>query len=117
MPILLVSAGLLCVAVALLHGYLGETKLIAPANFPNRQARLLVGAVWQLSTATWVVSGIVIAASPWLFREENRPWGVAAACLPLVYGAVANAWITRGRHFGWKALAVVVFLGGLGAIR
>ena len=112
---LLVSAGLLCIAVAFYHGYLGETRLIAPATFPNRQARLLVSAVWQLSTATWIASGIVIASSPWLFRDESRTWGVAAACLPLLYGAVANAWITRGRHFGWKALGVVIALAMVGA--
>jgi hypothetical protein len=114
MSVLLCIAGVLCVAAACLHGYLGETRLIAPARFPNRQARLLVSAVFQLSTATWIASGAVIAAAPWLFDGRTRPWAVAAACLPLVWGIVANAWITHGRHFGWKVLGAVVVLAALG---
>jgi hypothetical protein len=116
MTTLLVIAGMLGMAVACYHGYLGETKLIAPATFPNRQGRLLVSAVWQLSTVVWIVSGAVISASPWLFSDHSRPWAVAAACLPLLYGAVANAVITRGRHFGWKALSVVISLAAVGVL-
>lgn len=116
MALLLVPVGLLCIAAACYHGYLGETKLIGPSTFPNRQAKLLVSAVWQLSTATWIVSGIVIAASPWLFQDRDRPWGVAAACLPILYGVIANAWITRGRHFGWKILGGVIVAAMAGSI-
>lgn len=112
----LIMAGILGMAVACYHGYLGETKLIAPSTFPSRQVRLLVSAVWQLSTVVWIVSGAVIAASPWLFSDQHRPWAVAAACLPLLYGAVANAVITRGRHFGWKALSAIILLAAVGVL-
>jgi hypothetical protein len=115
MTALLCTAGVLCVAAACVHGYLGETRLIAPARFPSRQAKRLVSAVFQLSTATWIASGAVMAAAPWAFDDRTRPWAVAAACLPLVWGIAANAWITHGRHFGWKVLAAVVALAALGA--
>jgi len=113
---LLVLDGLLCITAACLHGYLGEARLIGPAIFPNRQAKQLVSAIWQLSTATWIASGIVIAASPWLFDDARRPWGVAFACVPLAWGIVANAWITRGRHFGWKIFLGIVAAAMLGAV-
>jgi hypothetical protein len=113
--LLCTAAGVLCVAAACVHGYLGETRLIAPARFPNRQAKALVSAAFQLSTALWIASGAVIAAAPWLFDDRGRPWAVAAACLPLLWVIVANAWITRGRHFGWKVFAAVVALAAMGA--
>ncbi len=115
MTVLLCIAGVLCAAAACVHGYLGETRLIAPATFPNRQAKLLVSAIFQWSTVTWFASGVVIAAAPWLFDDRSRPWAVAAACLPLVWGIVFNAWITRGRHFGWKVCAAIVVLAVSGA--
>jgi len=113
---LLVPAGILCIVVAVIHGYLGETRLIATATFPNRQSRQLVSAIWQLSTATWIASGAVIAAAPWLFDDQTRRWGVIAACLPLAWGVAANAWITRGRHFGWKVLGIVIVLAIIGSM-
>ena len=116
MTALLCTAGVLCVAAACLHGYLGETRLIAPATFPSRQATSLVRAVFQLSTATWIASGAVLAAAPWLFDDRTRPWAVGAACLPLAWGIAANAWVTRGRHFGWKVLEAIVVLAALGAV-
>lgn len=115
MPIILVAAGLACIVAALIHGYLGQTRLIAPATFPNRQAKALVGVIWQLSTAIWAVCGAVIAASPWVFDDHTRLAAVLCACLPLGWGIVGNAWVTRGRHFGWKMLAAIVSAAIIGA--
>ena len=115
MNAVLVASGLLGIVVACLHGYLGEARLIAPATFANAQARALVSAIWQFSTVTWIAAGGVIAVAPWLFTDHQRMIGVALACLPLTYGMIANAWITNGRHFGWKAMAVVVVLAMIGA--
>jgi hypothetical protein len=106
--IVLITTGLVCVVAALYHGYLGQTRLIAPAIFPNSQAQALVGVIWQFSTAMWASCGAVIALSPWLFDDKDRQLAVMLACLPLVWGIVGNAWITRGRHFGWKVLAAIV---------
>jgi len=34
---------------------------------------------------------------------------VTLACV-FAFGALCNAWATRGRHFGWMALSAVVAL-------
>jgi len=108
MPVWMFAVGLTCVAVAILHGYLGHAKLIGPTSFATPEAKGLVEAIWQFSTVAWVVSGVIIAASPWIFTAEQRMEYVAMACLPLAYGACANAVITRGRHFGWKLLTMII---------
>lgn len=109
-------AGALGVATALAHGYLGETRVIAPATFPNAQARDFVRAMWQLSTATWVAGSLIIAAAPFVFADPaQRRLALLLACLPMIWGIVCNAWISKGRHFGWMALAAVVGLTLLGA--
>ncbi|MEG3176836.1 hypothetical protein U1872_11400 [Sphingomonas sp. RB3P16] len=114
MPIILVPAGVACIVAALIHGYLGQTRLIAPAKFPGGQAKALVNVIWQFSTAIWAVCGAIIAASPWLFDDHARPVAVLCACLPLAWGIVGNAWITRGRHFGWKMFAAIVSVAIVG---
>ena len=107
------AVGSACVAVAILHGYLGHAKLIGPTHFATPEAKGLVGAIWQFSAVAWAASGIVIAASPWIFDAEQRMASIAMACIPLAYGACANAVITRGRHFGWKLL-VMIMVGAIG---
>ena len=115
MPVILAAAGIACIAASLYHGYLGQSRLIAPATFPNRQAKELVGMIWQFSTATWALCGAIIALSPWLFRDEVRPAIVICACLPLGWGIIGNAWITRGQHFGWKIFVAIVAVAIAGA--
>jgi hypothetical protein len=115
MTSLLVSAGVACILAAIAHGYLGQTRLIAPAAFAGRQAKALVVLIWQFSAAAWAACGAVIAASPWLFSDATRPAAVAIACLPLLWGVVGNAWITRGRHFGWKLFGAIVLVAAIGA--
>jgi hypothetical protein len=111
---LLVASGCLCCVVACIHGYLGHAHVIGRATFTNDQMRQLADAMWQLTTVTWVASGAVIAASPWISDDKTRPWVVGAACLPLIYGLIGNAWITHGKNPGWMAMTVVVALALIG---
>jgi hypothetical protein len=109
-------AGTLGVMTALAHGYLGETRIISLATFPNAQARGFVRAMWQLSTATWIAGSLMIAAAPFVFADPvQRKLVLLVACLPMIWGIACNAWISKGRHFGWMALAAVVGLTVLGA--
>lgn len=108
MALLMVATGIVCVLLSCLHGYLGEAKLIGPAQFPSRQAKRLVSAIWQFSTAMWIVSGLLIAASPWLFPAAWLTLAIALICAPLLFGVIANCIITRGRHFGWMAFLAVI---------
>jgi hypothetical protein len=114
--ILLVTSGLLGVIASCVHGYLGETRIIARSSFPSRQAKELVRAIWQFSTAIWIVCALVFVAAPWTFDDASRPWIVAAACLPILWGIVGNAWITRGCHPGWAIFALITLLAMFGAV-
>lgn len=114
MWIFLPLSGALCVVVAVIHGYLGQAKLIPSANFATESGRLLVIAIWQLSTLVWIGSGITFAIAPWAFSDETRGLIVLIAALPIAYGVVANAWFTKGRHFGWMLLALVLVFAALG---
>lgn len=113
---LLSAAGLIGAIAACVHGYLGERYILARSSFPNRQAASLVRAIWHLSTATWLAGALLFAAAPWLFNDTVRPWAVGVASLPILWGVVANAWITRGRHVGWMAFALVLALAAGGVL-
>lgn len=79
MAALLVPAGLLCIGVACLHGYLGKTRLIARSTFPGRQAGGLISAIWlNASTPFWSRVGFRVAeAAPGL-----TPYGAEAVFMP-----------------------------------
>jgi len=46
--------------------------------------------------------------------ENARHWIVITVIGIYAFAAVANAWWSRGRGFGWKALGVVVALAVAG---
>jgi hypothetical protein len=48
--LLLQCAGVLTIAVALIHGILGETKVFARARIEPERLRTLIRLVWQAST-------------------------------------------------------------------
>jgi hypothetical protein len=111
---LLPLAGCLGVGVAVAHGYLGEKRLIAPLEIPGRQAKGFIRAIWQLSAATWILCSLIIALSPWFVPDNQRMVVVVIVSLPMLYGLVVNAWISRGRHFGWKLLSLVLGMTAVG---
>jgi hypothetical protein len=103
-------AGVLGIAAALVHGYLGETKVFASPRIPAGRARLLLRGVWHCSVVDWTVMGALLILAPTLGSDRARIAIISASAV--VYGAAAagNAWASRGRHFGWALLAVVVGL-------
>jgi len=46
--------------------------------------------------------------------EPPRHWIVVTLACVFGFGALGNAWVTRGRHFGWMALSAVVALAVAG---
>jgi hypothetical protein len=46
--------------------------------------------------------------------ESARHWIVVTVIAIYVFAAAANAWWSRGRGFGWKALGAVVVLAAAG---
>ena len=112
--LLLQCAGVLAIIVAIIHGILGETKVFARARIEPERLRTLIRLVWQASTVAWAGGGILLLAAPWMASEPARHWIVVTLACVLGFAALANAWATRGRHFGWMALSAVVAMAVAG---
>ena len=112
--LLLQAAGLFAIAVALIHGVLGETQVFARATIEPRRLRSLIRLVWQAGTVAWIGGGVLLTAAPWMASDPARHWIVATTVCVFGFGAAGNAWWSRGRHFGWMALSAVVALSVAG---
>ena len=112
---LIVIAGCLGMLVAVVHGYLGATKVVALVNDIPANAKRVLHAIMFLSALYWFVGGMLLAAGPlYLTTAEHR---IAALIVGALYlsGAVGNFWAMRGRHFGWMLLMCSVALAWSGA--
>ena len=67
--LLLQCAGLLTIAVAIVHGVLGETKVFARARIEPERLRTLIRLVWQASTVAWIGGGVLLLAAPSMGSE------------------------------------------------
>jgi hypothetical protein len=112
--ILLQCSGAVAVAVSLIHGVLGETKVFARATIEPPRLRTLIRLVWQAGTVAWIGGGVLLIAAPWMASDPARHWIVATLAAVFGFAAFANAWATRGRHFGWMAMSAVVALAVAG---
>jgi hypothetical protein len=106
---LLQAAGIAAIAAALIHGVLGETRVLPRATIEPARLRTLIRLVWQAGTVAWIGGGVLLFAAAWL-AEPARHWIVATMACVFAFAAFANAWATRGRHFGWMVLSAVVAL-------
>jgi hypothetical protein len=112
--LLVQSAGVLGIAAALVHGYLGETKLFATASIEPHRARLLLRAVWHCSVVAWLAMGVLLILVPAMGSEQARAAIIVASTAVYGAGAIGNAWASRGRHFGWAWLSVAIGLALVG---
>lgn len=107
-------AGVLAIAVSAVHGVLAETHVFARARIEPDSMRRLIRLVWQCSTVAWIGGGVLLLVASGLPSGGARHWIIAVFVVVFSFGVGANAWATRGRHFGWMALGVVVILALLG---
>lgn len=112
--LLVQSAGVLALAAAVVHGVLGETKIFPRLRIEPERLRLLLRLVWQCGTVAWMALAVLLIASPGFGSDAARRWVVAVSIVTFGLAALANAWATRGRHFGWVALAIVTGLAACG---
>jgi hypothetical protein len=112
--LLLQCSGAAAIAIALIHGVLGETRVFAHATIEPARLRTMIRLVWQASTVAWIGGGVLLIAAPWMASEPARHWIVVTLACVFAFGALANALATRGRHFGWMALSAVVALAVAG---
>jgi hypothetical protein len=112
--LILQCAGAAGIVVALIHGALGENKVFAMATIEPERLRTLIRLVWQAGTVAWIGGGVLLIAAPSMGSESARHWIVATIIAVYAFAAAANAWWSRGRGFGWKALGAVVMLAAAG---
>ena len=112
--LILQCAGFAGIVVAIIHGGLGETKVFAKATIEPERLRTLIRLVWQAGTVAWIGGGVLLIAAPSMGSESARHWIVATITAVYTFAAIANAWWSRGRGFGWKALGAVVVLAAAG---
>ena len=112
--IILQCAGVAGIAVSLIHGVLGETKVFAKATIQPESLRTLIRLVWQAGTVAWIGGAVLLIAAPSMGSESARHWIIITVVAIYAFAAAANAWWSRGRGFGWKALTLVVGLAVAG---
>ena len=100
------AAGAVAIFAAIVHAVLGETKVFTKAHIEPARIKLLIRLVWQCGAVAWAAIGALLVVVPYMASEEARHWIIAMAVATFGFGAVANAWATRGRHFGWLVLAL-----------
>jgi hypothetical protein len=103
-------AGIAAVIVALIHGVLGETRVFARATIEPAKLRTLIRVVWQAGTVAWIGGGVLLFAAPLMGSPSARHWIVLTVVAVYGFAVIGNAWWSRGRNFGWKALAAVIAL-------
>ena len=109
------AAGVIGIIVALVHGYLGQTKIFAKASIEPRGARRILWGIYLNSVVAWSALGILLILVP-TFGSTQARYAIIAASVA-VYGqaAIGNAWATRGRHIGWALMACAIGLAVAGA--
>src|SRR5476649_2723259 len=67
--LLLQCSGIAAIAVALVHGVLGETKVFARATIEPPRLRNLIRLCWQVGTVGWLCGGLLLIAAPSMASE------------------------------------------------
>jgi hypothetical protein len=75
---------------------------------------LLLQCSGLAAIAVALVHGVLLLTAPLMSSEPARHWIVVTLACVFAFGALCNAWATRGRHFGWMALSGVVALAVAG---
>jgi hypothetical protein len=112
--LLLQVSGLAAIAAAIIHGVLGETKVFPRVTIEPARLRTLIRIVWQASTIAWIGGGVLLIAAPLMASPTARHWIVVTLACVFGFGALGNAWATRGRHYGWMMFGGVVALAVAG---
>jgi hypothetical protein len=112
----LIAAGIIGSVTAIIHGALTQRFMVAPLDKIAADARVsgqfrrLNTALLHYSTASWLACGLaLIAAALWLDASARLVTALFVGG-HFLYGAIGNAWATRGRHPGWMLMAAATVL-------
>lgn len=108
--VFLTASGVLAIAAGLTHAVLGEMKIFPRAEIRPNGLRLLIHAVWLFGVISWIAVAVLVIAAPHLGSPAARHWIVGTSAATFALGSIGNAVGTRGKHFGWIVLLVVVAL-------
>jgi len=108
--LLLQGAGAVAILAALIHAVIGERRVFTRVHIEPAALKTLIWLVWQAFTLAWIACGVLLFAAPGMGSEPARHWIIAALVPVFAFAAFANAWASRGRHFGWMMLSAVVGL-------
>ncbi len=112
--ILLQCAGAIAIVAALIHGTLSETRIFPRVTIEPERLRTLFRLVFQIATIAWICGGVLLIAAPSMASAAARHWIVVTIACLFLLSAIGNALGTRGKHFGWMVLGVVVVLAMAG---
>lgn len=114
-------AGAIGCATAVFHGVLIQRLMVEPfaamaEGRMSRPIRRLAPPLLQFSTYNWLLGGVALmAAARWAGPDVRLATGLLVGSSYL-FGALANAWGTRGRHPGWMLMAAAVGLIAVGLV-
>lgn len=111
----LYSAGALGILISVIHGYLGQTRVVGPAQTPTKQTKRVLEAIMLISAVYWFAAGVLLLVTPAGMLDADRSLIVYAVAFVYLAGSLGNLWATRGRHFGWALLAIASGLAIAGA--
>ncbi len=111
---LIVSAGCLGMGIAIIHGRLGETKVVRPVHDLPATSKRVLRAVMFLSALYWFAGGLLLVIGPVYLTAPEQVFAALAIGAMYLTGAVGNFWATRGRHIGWVLLACAAGLAWTG---
>jgi len=114
----LAAAGLLGGGVAVVHGRLTQTLLVAPAvrglGGAPASTRQLTAVLLQFSTFNWLLGGLALILAAFAFGAEARLVTALLVGSSYLFATVGNFWATRGRHPGWMLYGVALVLIAIG---
>ena len=106
----LYTAGVGAMMIAVIHGWLGATKIIADIQTGRRSSKRILQALTFLSAVYWFAAGLALVLTPSQFEGPVRVGVVLTCAAMLLTGALGNIWGMRGTHFGGYLLLAVVVL-------
>ena len=119
MPVFLLLASALLVAVGVAHSALGEWKLLGPMLAPERRSGLLEKSAfarqtlrfaWHLTTIAWFgAAGVLAAAAVSPTESLGRAIAAVSSATFLVTGLMILV-ASRGRHLAWPVFLVIAAL-------
>jgi len=101
-------AGALAIVTGIIHGIVGERRIIGAISFPNARLQILSRGILWVSVAAWAAAGILYIAIGLTGASELSAVIVLTQAVILAIGVYCNFRATRGRHPGWVLLALSI---------